>query len=259
MADVVVPPEVTAEVTQILSNLVLGDNQIRSRCVSPSHIDRSYSPGPSSSAEQAVDERLARTPELYLLAIAQFATSADTELVSTLPRPLRLPRADYSSPRCARSPSSSFAAFSSAHLPHSASLSMIISVLRPSTLSTASFFTPFSTSPPPSYAARPSTPSPIYQTTRPSAVTHGTPSAPRSSLWRTAPTSSPARPPFASLPAVPTSSSTSTPTPPWRSSSEVSRTPRAQRCVPRISLPLPRPSVNISPFVNRCLMRRSSL
>ena len=82
MADVVVPPEVTAEVTQILSNLVLGDNQIRSRCVSPSHIDRNYLPRLFFSAEQAVDERLARTPELYLLAIAQFATSADTGLVS---------------------------------------------------------------------------------------------------------------------------------------------------------------------------------
>ncbi|TBU51233.1 ARM repeat-containing protein [Dichomitus squalens] len=63
MADVAVPPDVVAEVTQILSNLVLGDNQIR------------------SSAEQAVEERLASTPELYLLAIAQFATSADTELM----------------------------------------------------------------------------------------------------------------------------------------------------------------------------------
>ncbi|KAI0712867.1 armadillo-type protein, partial [Cerioporus squamosus] len=61
--DVAVPPEVTAEITQILSNLVLGDNAIR------------------QSAEQAVDERLAHTPELYLLAIAQFATSADTELM----------------------------------------------------------------------------------------------------------------------------------------------------------------------------------
>lgn len=29
----VVPPEITAELTQILSNLVLGDNEIRSRCV----------------------------------------------------------------------------------------------------------------------------------------------------------------------------------------------------------------------------------
>ena len=37
MSDVVVPPEVTAEVTQILSNLVLGDNQIRSRSVPPTH------------------------------------------------------------------------------------------------------------------------------------------------------------------------------------------------------------------------------
>lgn len=32
--DAVVPPEVTAELTQILSNLVLGDNQIRSKCAS---------------------------------------------------------------------------------------------------------------------------------------------------------------------------------------------------------------------------------
>ena len=35
MADVVVPPEVTAEVTQILSNLVLGDNGLKSRYVPP--------------------------------------------------------------------------------------------------------------------------------------------------------------------------------------------------------------------------------
>ena len=33
MGDVLVPPEITAEVTQILSNLVLGDNVIRSRSV----------------------------------------------------------------------------------------------------------------------------------------------------------------------------------------------------------------------------------
>ncbi|KAL1940497.1 hypothetical protein VTO73DRAFT_9069 [Trametes versicolor] len=63
MGDVLVPPEITAEVTQILSNLVLGDNAIR------------------TSAETAVNDRLEQTPELYLLAIAQFATSADTELM----------------------------------------------------------------------------------------------------------------------------------------------------------------------------------
>lgn len=33
--EAIVPPEVTAELTQILSNLVLGDNQIRSKCVHP--------------------------------------------------------------------------------------------------------------------------------------------------------------------------------------------------------------------------------
>ncbi|KAI0919362.1 hypothetical protein AcV7_006120 [Taiwanofungus camphoratus] len=61
--DAVVPPEVTAELTQILSNLVLGDNQIR------------------SNAEKAVNDRLAQTPELYLLALAQFSTTADTEVM----------------------------------------------------------------------------------------------------------------------------------------------------------------------------------
>lgn len=59
----VVPPEITAELTQILSNLVLGDNEIR------------------SSAEKAVNERLAHTPELYLLALAQFAIAAETEVM----------------------------------------------------------------------------------------------------------------------------------------------------------------------------------
>ncbi|KAI0761084.1 ARM repeat-containing protein [Trametes elegans] len=63
MADVLVPAEITQEVTQILSNLVLGDNEIR------------------SSAEKAVNDRLEHSPELYVLAIAQFATSADTELM----------------------------------------------------------------------------------------------------------------------------------------------------------------------------------
>ncbi|KAJ7031912.1 hypothetical protein C8F04DRAFT_1185376, partial [Mycena alexandri] len=59
----VVPQEITTELTQILSNLLLGDNEIR------------------SNAETAVNERLAHTPELYLLALAQFAVSADTEVM----------------------------------------------------------------------------------------------------------------------------------------------------------------------------------
>ncbi|KAJ7185708.1 armadillo-type protein [Mycena filopes] len=59
----VVPQEITTELTQILSNLLLGDNEIR------------------SNAETAVNERLAHTPELYLLALAQFAISADTEVM----------------------------------------------------------------------------------------------------------------------------------------------------------------------------------
>ncbi|KAF9521782.1 armadillo-type protein [Crepidotus variabilis] len=59
----VVPPQITAELTQILSNLVLGDNEIR------------------SNAEKAVNERLTATPELYLLALSQFAITADTEVM----------------------------------------------------------------------------------------------------------------------------------------------------------------------------------
>ncbi|KAI0253631.1 armadillo-type protein [Lactifluus subvellereus] len=58
--DFLVPPDVTAELTQILSNLVLGDNEIR------------------SNAEAVVDERLAHRPDVYLLALTQFATRADT-------------------------------------------------------------------------------------------------------------------------------------------------------------------------------------
>ncbi|KAF6749808.1 armadillo-type protein [Ephemerocybe angulata] len=61
--EAVVPQEITAELTQILSNLVLGDNEIR------------------ANAEKAVNDRLARTPELYLLALAQFAIAADTEVM----------------------------------------------------------------------------------------------------------------------------------------------------------------------------------
>ncbi|TFK68992.1 ARM repeat-containing protein [Pluteus cervinus] len=61
--DAVVPPEITAELTQILSNLVLGDNEIR------------------SNAEKAVNDRLEHTPELYLLALAQFAITADTDVM----------------------------------------------------------------------------------------------------------------------------------------------------------------------------------
>ncbi|TFK97367.1 armadillo-type protein [Pterulicium gracile] len=58
-----IPPEITKELTQILSNLVLGDNEIR------------------SSAEAAVNERLAHTPELYILALAQFTLSADNAVM----------------------------------------------------------------------------------------------------------------------------------------------------------------------------------
>jgi hypothetical protein len=75
--DALVPPDVSAELTQILSNLVLGDNEIRSKSVfsptlflSPSHF--------SLSAEAVVDERLAHRPDVYLLALTQFATTADT-------------------------------------------------------------------------------------------------------------------------------------------------------------------------------------
>ncbi|KAG6909546.1 hypothetical protein DXG01_016939 [Tephrocybe rancida] len=68
----VVPPEITHELTQILSNLVLGDNEIRSR----ERLIWGY-----DSAEKAVNDRLAQTPELYLLALAQFAIMADTDVM----------------------------------------------------------------------------------------------------------------------------------------------------------------------------------
>lgn len=61
--EAVVPHEITTELTQILANLVLGDNKIR------------------SNAEQAVNDRLAQTPDLYLLALAQFSIAADTEVM----------------------------------------------------------------------------------------------------------------------------------------------------------------------------------
>lgn len=77
----VVPPQITAELTQILSNLVLGDNDIRAKYVVLSTCfmlnNRCV-----FSAEKAVNERLTHTPELYLLALAQFAITADTEVVN---------------------------------------------------------------------------------------------------------------------------------------------------------------------------------
>ncbi|KAF9256190.1 ARM repeat-containing protein [Marasmius fiardii PR-910] len=59
----VVPQEITNELTQILSNLVLGDNEIR------------------ASAEKAVNDRLTSTPDLYVLALAQFAITADRQVM----------------------------------------------------------------------------------------------------------------------------------------------------------------------------------
>lgn len=78
--DGVVPTQVTQELTQILSNLVLGDNEIRSKYVwAISSLTKSFHLLPS--AEKVVNERLAQTPELYLLALAQFTTAADTDVV----------------------------------------------------------------------------------------------------------------------------------------------------------------------------------
>ncbi|KAF8170762.1 hypothetical protein BJ912DRAFT_1047808 [Pholiota molesta] len=55
----------SSPIAKILSNLVLGDNEIR------------------ASNEKAVNERLAHTPELYL-ALAQFAITADIEVLEML-------------------------------------------------------------------------------------------------------------------------------------------------------------------------------
>ena len=40
--EAVVPPQVTAELTQILSNLVLGDNELRARYVYSAHVLGSF-------------------------------------------------------------------------------------------------------------------------------------------------------------------------------------------------------------------------
>ncbi|OCB84852.1 ARM repeat-containing protein [Sanghuangporus baumii] len=56
-----VPQHVSQELTQILANLVLGDNEIR------------------SNAEKVVNERLAQSPELYILAVASFSITAPDE------------------------------------------------------------------------------------------------------------------------------------------------------------------------------------
>lgn len=80
--EAVVPPEITAELTQILSNLVLGDNDIRQKYVSQLILRVELT---RHSAENAVNDRLAHSPELYLLALAQFAIAADTEVVSPAP------------------------------------------------------------------------------------------------------------------------------------------------------------------------------
>lgn len=62
-ASSLVPPQITAELTQILSNLILGDNAIR------------------SAAEKAVDERLSQTPDVYVTALAESAVKNEKEVM----------------------------------------------------------------------------------------------------------------------------------------------------------------------------------
>ncbi|KIJ25106.1 hypothetical protein M422DRAFT_193858 [Sphaerobolus stellatus SS14] len=61
--DPVVDGETMAVIKQILSNLICNDNELR------------------SSAEQAVNEKLAETPEVYLLALAQLARTEPNEVM----------------------------------------------------------------------------------------------------------------------------------------------------------------------------------
>lgn len=61
--DSLVPAQITSELTQILSNLILGDNAIR------------------SAAEKAVDERLAQTPDVYVTALAETAVGNEKEVM----------------------------------------------------------------------------------------------------------------------------------------------------------------------------------
>ena len=74
-----VPQHVSDELTQILANLVLGDNDIRSECVSLFLLFRTLQLTLTSSAEKVVNERLSQTPELYILAMAKFTTTAPDE------------------------------------------------------------------------------------------------------------------------------------------------------------------------------------
>ncbi|KIM80082.1 hypothetical protein PILCRDRAFT_543941 [Piloderma croceum F 1598] len=60
--DSVVPPNVIADLTQILGNLMLSDNAIR------------------SNAEKTLNDCLRQTPELCLLGLTQIAVSADTDV-----------------------------------------------------------------------------------------------------------------------------------------------------------------------------------
>lgn len=75
-----VPQAVSNELTQILSNLVLGDNEIRSKYAY--FLWSSYSRLDDYSAEKVVNERLSQTPELYILAMAQFSATATDEVRS---------------------------------------------------------------------------------------------------------------------------------------------------------------------------------
>jgi hypothetical protein len=69
-----------------------------------------------NSAENAANDRLVQTPKLYLLALTQFAISADTEVVSLEPHLVQPTQANRRiHPRCAPSRSSFSLVSSSAH------------------------------------------------------------------------------------------------------------------------------------------------
>src|SRR5712671_1237636 len=71
MMDALIPPDVTAELTQILSNLVLGDNEIRSKFVFFTH-SQPFSPTtrpapkPSSTSVLLTDRMSISSPSLSL-------------------------------------------------------------------------------------------------------------------------------------------------------------------------------------------------
>jgi hypothetical protein len=67
--DALVPPDVTAELTQILSNLVLGDNEIRSKCATSSPSTPSYHHLSLLSAQRLSSTNAWLTDQMFIFSL----------------------------------------------------------------------------------------------------------------------------------------------------------------------------------------------